>query len=182
MDSATLSEKITARTEEIQLIIDKFVSKWNGNPGFAPIKVIDGAAEKISTVYFHLIHETVKGHYLKEDGFVNRFKVASGTEIACMLVNPIRFEDTTSKYNTESDKSKLNARFATTAAFQMLYSIHFDNESDYLGIAKNERTVTALKNHTDWLRFFDYSNSYPIFLNSIFWEMYMSALLLENSK
>lgn len=182
MDSTLLAEKIKKRTEELQKMLSEFLKSWNSVEYHVKIKMNDNAAEAISTIYFEIVQGNLKGVYLKEDGFINRYKVASATEIACMLVKPLRFNDP-SQPQTDSGINRINARLATTLALQILNGLHFKDFGIYLPAAKNENTLAAIGSHTYWVRYFiGDDNAYPVFLNSTFWEMYMSTLLLEQKE
>lgn len=179
MDSNSLAERIEKRTREIKKFLDDFIASWNSVEYYPKIKAIDNAPLIIATIYFEINNTNVKGVYLREDGFTNRFKVASLTEISSMLLSPLRFVDL-SYPQTETGLIKINARLATTLALSMLNAIHHEKFKVYLPKAKDERIKSAIGSHTYWVRYFiGDDNAYPILLNSTFWEMYVSALLLE---
>jgi hypothetical protein len=178
MDSNPLNAKIEKRTQELQIFLNDFVSSWNSNKNHVQINCENEAAKKIASIYFEIINNNVKGEYFKNDGFVNRYKVASATEIACMLVKPLGIND--ERYKEQpADKVKINARLATTLAIQMLYSIHFKEEGDYPAPTENKRVLAAIGSHTYWVRYFDETKFHPVYLNSTFWEIYMAAILTE---
>jgi hypothetical protein len=171
--------KLQKRTDEIERILKTFIVSWNANPSHIRIKAISDASINIATVYYTILNNNVKGEYLKEDGFANRFKVASLTEISCMLVSPIRIEDM-SISQPSSAKTKLNARFSTTAALQMLNGIYHLHAGLYLPNISNEQIKSSMISHSYWVRYFlPDDNPYPIFLNSTFWEMFVAALSLQ---
>jgi hypothetical protein len=180
MDSNSIAKQIEKRRGEIEKILNEFLKNWNSVDHFPKIKAKKNAAEIISNTYFDIIRANLKGLYLKQDGFINRYKVASGTEIACMLVMPLKLNDLSYK-KQDGDLEKLNARLASYLAFQILNGLHFVDNGYYLQAPKNEITQSAYVNHTYWIRYFevDDNNAYPIFLNSTFWEMYVSAIVLE---
>jgi hypothetical protein len=172
-------KKLQKRTDEIERILKAFILNWNANPSHIKIKSIPNAAMDIATVYYTILNNNIKGEYLKEDGFVNRFKVASLTEISCMLISPIRIQDINLP-QTSSAKTKLNARFATTAALQMLNGIYHLHAGLYLPNISNEQIKSAMNSHSYWVKYFlPDDNPYPIFLNSTFWEMFVAALSLQ---
>jgi len=173
-----LSEKIKKRTGEIENFLRIFLENWNSNENHVKIKCIEDASEMIATIYFHIIYNNVKGEYFKHDGHINRYKVASGTEIACMLVKPLKF-DQPGYNNSENNIAKINARLATELAIQILYSIHFEDHNDYPNPTKDKAILAALGSHTYWVRYFDETKYLPVYLNSTFWEMYMAAITLE---
>ena len=180
MDSDKSVEKIKKRTGEISSYLNEFLSTWNSNYNNVQIKCIDNAAKAIATIYFEIINTNVKGEYFKNDGHLNRFKVASGTEIACMLLKPLSFIDST--LSTDENNVKINARLATVLAIQLLYSIHFKDVADFPKETTDEQILFALGSHTYWVRYFDETKAYPVYLNSTFWQMYLAAIILGQKK
>jgi hypothetical protein len=178
MDSTDIYQKIEKRTLEIEKILTEFLLSWNSNDSHVKIKCKSDSSKAIATIYYEIVNNNVKGEYFKEDGLINKFKVASISEIAAMLFMPLQFDDLSFKYSNASI-NKLNARFATTLGIQMLNLIHLKETTQNLPIIKSEITKAAVISHNYWVRFFDKSNSYSVYLNSNFWEMYFAALMLE---
>lgn len=162
---ATEKEK-EKRSKEIQYILDAFVNNWNANYT-GDLRLVSNAAKTITETYFSL-HEKSIQPYLKEGAKSNRFKVAAGTEIACMATLPIQTNDV-------NLNRKINALFAAHAALTMLFSISFHEiktrfeESEELA-----DLCTLLTTHVKWLAYLkckgDHLYDTPTFLNAQFWE------------
>lgn len=180
MDNGNSVEKIIKRTGEIDAFLTEFINTWNSIPNSRKISCKEKAAEAIATIYFEIVNSNVKGEYFKNDGHLNRYKVASGTEIACMLFRPLQLTDP--YLSTDENNTKVNAQLATYLAIQLLYSIHFKDVSKFPKQTTNQELLFSLGSHTYWVRYFDENKAYPVYLNSTFWQMYLSAIILEQEK
>jgi hypothetical protein len=166
---ATIVQKKLKREKEIGIILDNYVAKWNAGTDYE-ISLIDDAAKKVTDTYFD-IHTNVIKPYLLESSKSNRFKVASGTEFACIFVKPI----TSVRMNTV-ERKEMNALFSAHAAMSMLFSISFDlikfNSSNEADVAK---VRVVLVEHIKWLSTLNTQHTHlhniPTYLNSNFWQV-----------
>lgn len=162
------------RIAELKRIIDKFVSDWRRHNNAVPISLIENAAEKIADTYFELLDNVIKA-YLPPSSFANKFKVASGSEIATMFVLPIEINH--SDYNF-IQRRYVNARLGIHVALNMLYQIHYtDIHSLDRGTATDKHLSKIIYNHALWLSRISTKDLYssPTFINANFWEAYFFA-------
>jgi len=171
--ASKVSNRKEKRQREIQESLSWFVNDWNSKESAVRISPIENAAEKITDKYFEILDEVIKV-YLKPDTKVNKFKVASGIEIATMFVLPLQMDDPS---HTHSQRRRINAEFAFTIAGIFLYSIHYDKVENLPGKAANNDLYPIIKTHKEWLTYLNVSSIYtlPTFLNSNFWEAYLFA-------
>lgn len=166
--------ELLKRQSELERILNKFITVWNGNEQAVKLVLIENAAQKIAAKYFELLEGVIK-IYMPPDSYANKFKVASGTEISIMHVLPIIIDDP--NYN-HIERRIVNAQFAIGAALTMLYSINYDNIQQ-LDTKKSTDTRLAqiINNHLLWLSRLNTRdiNTAPTFINSNFWEAYMFA-------
>ncbi len=176
MDNKTDTNTVFKRATEIGKVLDNFVNVWHSKPSAVRLMIADNAALKIAEKYFELLKTTIKGVYLPETGFANKYKIASGTEIACMFAMPISLDDPNFTYK---DKRFVNSLFGIELAIQMLLLINSDNgeqispESLY-----KEELISLTENHRIWLAHLNLKSlfSVPTLLNSTFWEAYFIIL------
>ena len=172
-EAAQVSHRIEKRQKEIQESLDWFITHWNDKTTAVRISQIENASEKLTAKYFEILDGVIKA-YLKPGTKVNKFKVAAGTEIASMIILPIKIDDPSA---THLDRRKVNAEFGFTIAGIFLYSIHYENLENFPGKAANNDLFPIMKTHKEWLTYLDVSNiqRLPTFLNSNFWEAYLFA-------
>jgi|GEM_PF-4226078 len=167
------SHEYQKRLGEINLIIDKYKEnhriKFDGHE----LDFIENAAEKICDAYFNLLENAIRP-YLKDGAFANKYKVAAGSEIACMNVLPILCQG-----ESYANRKRINAVFALFLATTFLFSISYDTiklnkDKNYL----HGKAFSILKGHFYWLLSLDCRGekflSTPTYLNSNFWECYHS--------
>lgn len=174
----TSDEDKLKRQNEIQRILNKYLELWNSKGAVEEIYIIENGAKKVIDNYYQILHKAIKV-YLPDESKANKFKVASGTELACIYAMPLKFSDTTINY---SDTKLLNARLAVFASVNILLSVEFHEAKDFTPVKQREKLNKIHLNHITWLRYYDTKKdiiSVPTFLNANYWEAFLFASTTE---
>jgi len=163
------SHEIKKREREIKKILEKFVKDWNAKETATPLKLIENAAKKLSKKYFQLLDVTIR-QYLEPGTYANKFKVASGSEIATMFVLPLAFKDPSF---THMERRRINAMLAVQLAITIMFSVH-TIDKEWPNLYENDALKKVISTHVLWLSYLEVSNieSVPTFINSNFWELF----------
>lgn len=132
------------------------------------LEIKEDSAQIITLLYFTVLEKEVKPFVPKR---INRYKIASITELAIVKVQPF-------KSPNGNNEREVNAKFAffTTISIILDISVDFDNFNKPSGHIRIENLFETVKNQKlIWLEAKD-PNDYPIFINAlklyVFFELY----------
>ena len=158
------------RAQEIFIILKTYVQLYNESNSHQ-LRFSDDAHLSVCNVYFDLLDSTIK-EYLVRNTRANKFKIASGTEIAIMKVLPIEI----SGNHTYEERRRMNALFASFFAYKILTALT-PSASAIISPGANEELHHLWVLHIKWLTSIqrDSIENSPTFCNSLFWEAFMIA-------
>lgn len=169
----TYGEKISLRINEINKALSLFKEAHEQHTGQA-ISFVEGTAEKITYLYFHWHYSFIKPFISDK---ANRFKVASGTELAICYLQPFYVDN-----NSAADCRPINAEFACFCALNFILGFKPDDDEFHIsdknwlkfdcGIERlKDKMDEIIRNHKFFLTHFDKTNTPPIIANASFWEV-----------